>query len=74
MAQRFPSGVFPTMITPFTADGSAIDWPKVDGALLLYSVIERSSHAKQLLQDLLQSIRAPSRLKLKNIPLNIDSI
>jgi hypothetical protein len=25
-----PDGVFPTMITPFTADG-AIDWPRVDG-------------------------------------------
>ena len=22
-----PNGVFPTMITPFIADGSAIDWP-----------------------------------------------
>ena len=26
-----PHGVFPTMITPFTADKTAIDWPRVDG-------------------------------------------
>ena len=31
MAKRIPDGVWPTMITPFTNDGSRIDWRTLEG-------------------------------------------
>ena len=37
-AGKLPSGVFPTMITPFTEDGTAIDWTVVDGAEISVSI------------------------------------
>ena len=43
MAATLPAGVFPTMITPFVEDGSAVDWAVLDPFALTAARPERSN-------------------------------